>query len=132
MAAPLTWIDSHCHLDAAEFDADRDAVRAAARAVGVGLCVLPAVAVANFDTVRELAQQVLGGGYHLRVESTSDAAGGNLIERLRAVEGVTDVHAEGAGVWRVLASRDVRDAVARAMICSFCTTSGEGVWVLAQ
>mgnify|MGYP003346267116 CR=1 FL=1 len=55
MAAPLTWIDSHCHLDAAEFDADRDAVRAAARAVGVGLCVLPAVAVANFDTVRELA-----------------------------------------------------------------------------
>ena len=55
MAAPLTWIDSHCHLDAAEFDADRDAVRATARAVGVGLCVLPAVAADNFDTVRELA-----------------------------------------------------------------------------
>ena len=25
------WIDTHCHLDAAEFDADRDAVREAAR-----------------------------------------------------------------------------------------------------
>ena len=53
----MDWIDSHCHLDAAEFDADRDQVRASARAVGVGRCVLPAVEVANFDTVRQLAHQ---------------------------------------------------------------------------
>jgi TatD DNase family protein len=49
------WIDTHCHLDAPEFDADRDAVLARARAANVGLQVLPAVAVSNFDTVRELA-----------------------------------------------------------------------------
>ena len=33
------WIDSHCHLDAAEFDADRDAVVDRARAAGVDLLV---------------------------------------------------------------------------------------------
>ncbi len=49
------WIDTHCHLDAAEFDPDRQAVRARARAAGVLHCVLPAVAVANFEAVRTLA-----------------------------------------------------------------------------
>jgi TatD DNase family protein len=47
-------IDSHCHLDAAEFDADRDAV--IERAVQAGVCgiVVPAVAANNFKAVREL------------------------------------------------------------------------------
>ena len=51
------WIDSHCHLDAPEFGADRDAVRSRAAAAGVGCCVLPAVAVANFQIVGELAHR---------------------------------------------------------------------------
>jgi TatD DNase family protein len=33
--APIAWLDSHCHLDAPEFDADRAAVVAQARALGV-------------------------------------------------------------------------------------------------
>ena len=49
------WTDSHCHLDAPEFDADRDAVLARARAAGVARLVLPAVEVANFAAVRDLA-----------------------------------------------------------------------------
>ena len=49
------WIDTHCHLDAPEFDADRDAVVARARAAGVAQLVLPAVEVAHFAAVRELA-----------------------------------------------------------------------------
>ena len=49
------WIDTHCHLDAAEFDADRDAVRAQARAQGVALCVIPAVERAHWAAVAQLA-----------------------------------------------------------------------------
>lgn len=48
-------IDTHVHLDAAEFDADRDAVIAAARAAGVGGFIVPAVEVANFDRVAALS-----------------------------------------------------------------------------
>ncbi len=60
------WIDSHCHLDAAEFDADRDAVFARARAAGIRRFVLPAVQVASFDTVRHLAQ-AQGAAYALGI-----------------------------------------------------------------
>jgi len=49
-------IDSHCHLDAAEFDADRDAVASSALNAGVSTIVVPSVQRANFDTVRQLAQ----------------------------------------------------------------------------
>ena len=51
------WIDTHCHLDAAEFDPDRSAVVARARAAGVLLQVLPAVERSNLGTVRELAHE---------------------------------------------------------------------------
>ncbi len=41
-------IDTHCHLDAAEFAADRDEVAARARTVGVGVIVVPGVERAGF------------------------------------------------------------------------------------
>lgn len=52
-------VDTHCHLDAAEFDADRDAVAAAAHLAGV-LIVVPAVERANFDAVTECCRRYPG------------------------------------------------------------------------
>lgn len=60
-------IDSHCHLDAPEFDADRDQVWQRAQAAGVQKVVMPAVEVSNFDTVRLLAQQNEGVYYALGI-----------------------------------------------------------------
>jgi TatD DNase family protein len=47
-------VDSHCHLDAAEFDVDRDAVVARAVAAGVALQIVPAIAVSGFDKLKTL------------------------------------------------------------------------------
>lgn len=54
------WIDTHCHLDAAEFSVDRDAVASAALAAGVTKIVVPAVEVANFPAVKECGQRYPG------------------------------------------------------------------------
>lgn len=50
-------IDTHCHLDAADFDADRDDVVARARAADVAMIVIPAIGAWNFDSVRALAHR---------------------------------------------------------------------------
>lgn len=54
------WIDTHCHLDAPEFDADRAEVIAQARATGVSLMVVPGVTVANWPTARQAASECEG------------------------------------------------------------------------
>ena len=50
-------IDSHCHLDAPEFDADRDAVIARARAAGVNGQIIPAIAASGWPKLRALCAQ---------------------------------------------------------------------------
>ena len=63
------WIDTHCHLDAAEFGPDHVPglqQRERARELGVGLCVYPAVERAGFDSVRELAHRT-GDAYALGI-----------------------------------------------------------------
>jgi TatD DNase family protein len=78
------WIDTHCHLDAAEFGPDRDAVVARARAAGVGLLVLPAVAAGNFEAVRALAH-AHGGVYALGIHPLCvDQADDGDLDRLAA------------------------------------------------
>lgn len=53
-------IDTHCHLDAAEFDADRDEVAARARAAGVGVIVVPGVERAGFGAVLATCERYPG------------------------------------------------------------------------
>ena len=78
------WIDTHCHLDAAEFAPDREAMRAAARAAGVAHCVIPAVARFNWDAVRALAH-AWGDSYALGIHPLcTPEAGEGDIEALQA------------------------------------------------
>jgi TatD DNase family protein len=60
------WIDTHCHLDAAEFGDQALEIRASAAIKNVARCVFPAVEVANFDAVRRLAHQT-GDAYALGI-----------------------------------------------------------------
>jgi TatD DNase family protein len=53
-------IDTHCHLDAAEFDLDRDQVAAAARAAGVEMQIVPAVEKDNFTAVLDCCRRYPG------------------------------------------------------------------------
>ena len=50
-------IDTHCHLDAPEFDADRDMLVQKALAAGVDARVVPAVLPDNFPAVRACAER---------------------------------------------------------------------------
>ena len=85
------WIDTHCHLDAPEFDADRDAVVARARAALVHMLVLPAVEAAHFDRVRYLAHQH-GAAYALGIHPlyTDRAAQGDLERLAHALQAFQD------------------------------------------
>ena len=50
-------IDSHCHIDAPEFDDDREAVLARARAAGVSWIVVPAVTAAGWPKLKALTEE---------------------------------------------------------------------------
>jgi TatD DNase family protein len=62
----MHWIDTHCHLDAAEFGALAHVIRARAAIKNVAHCIYPAVHVANFEAVRQLAH-AQGDSYALGI-----------------------------------------------------------------
>ena len=61
------WIDTHCHLDAAEFGDTSGAVAGRAGAEGVSMIVIPAVERGNFDIVALLAQRHANCAYALGI-----------------------------------------------------------------
>ncbi len=61
------WIDTHCHLDAGEFGDESIAQAALAQQQGVDMIVIPAVEVATFATVAQLAASIPNGCYALGI-----------------------------------------------------------------
>ena len=56
----MELVDSHCHLDVAEFDADRDAVIARAHEAGVRRQVVPAINAAGWPGLRDACRAAPG------------------------------------------------------------------------
>ncbi|MFG3449432.1 TatD family hydrolase [Stenotrophomonas sp. NPDC047960] len=56
----MSLVDSHCHLDADEFDPDRAQVIARAQAAGVRTQLLPAVTAASWPKLRDTCQLAEG------------------------------------------------------------------------
>ena len=83
-------IDTHCHLDVAAFDADRDAVIARAVAAGVTGILVPAIRPHTWGAIRELAARHAAAGvrYALGIHPqivpalAADELAGDLTARL--------------------------------------------------
>ncbi|MFA7299677.1 MAG: TatD family hydrolase [Sideroxydans sp.] len=74
------FIDTHCHLDAAEFGGAQAGIVREARMAGVHGIVAPSVARANFDNVRALCEQYPGcaPAYGIHPMYVDDALPGDL------------------------------------------------------
>lgn len=80
----MSWIDTHCHLQAAAFAADVDTVRTAARQQGIVTCVLPAVQVSDYAPLATLAHRHGDGyavGIHPLYVPQVDAAALDVLEQ---------------------------------------------------
>ena len=53
----MEWVDTHCHLDGEEFDADREAVMQRAFETGVGKVFLPAIDLSTSRCILDLCRQ---------------------------------------------------------------------------
>jgi TatD DNase family protein len=91
-------VDSHAHIQMRQFDADRDAVIAAAFAAGVGQIVVPGTDVA---TSRIFAAV----GTHPHDASTLDAAALTALRQLAAAPGVVAIGEIGLDFYRNLSPR---------------------------
>jgi TatD DNase family protein len=116
-------IDTHCHLDVAAFDADRDAVVARATAAGVLGIVLPAIRPHTWDRVRASAQRYAAAGvrYALGIhpqivpELDPDELAGDLTARL--AEAADDARAIGeCGLDGGTAAHELQEQIFRAHV----------------
>ncbi len=65
-------------------------------------------------TVTELAQKVLGGGYHLRLRA--NGSGAACLEELRNLPGVVEVNFKAPDLYTIVATKDLRAEAARTIV----------------
>ena len=84
----MTYIDTHAHLDATEFDADRDAVLDRAQAAGVEAVICPAISADSSQAVVRLAEthQALYAAIGIQPNYCAEAAPGDWDRLLRLVD----------------------------------------------
>jgi TatD DNase family protein len=114
-------IDTHCHLDVAAFDADRDAVVARALAAGVAGILVPAIRPRTWGALRDLVRRYAGSGVrgafgiHPQIvpELDADELAGDLTARL--VDAARDACAIGeCGLDGATAAHELQDQIFRA------------------
>ena len=76
----MQFIDTHCHLDAAEFGDTQAEIARNAAAAGVTRLVIPSVACSNFEAVRKLCEQYPNccPAYGIHPMYTDDTTPGDL------------------------------------------------------
>jgi TatD DNase family protein len=105
-------VDSHCHLDQPQFDADREAVIARATESGVTHIINPGVDLQSSRAALELVQQHEGiyaaVGVHPHDAKTLDAAGLEELKILTRSSKVVAIGEIGLDYYRDLSPRDVQ------------------------
>ena len=110
----LRWLDSHCHLGASEFDADRPAVIERARAAGVDtlLAIGSGYGLERCAETLRLADETPGVfasvGVHPHDASAWDASARALVERWLGAPRVVAVGECGLDYWYERSPREVQ------------------------
>ncbi len=114
MTVDAVLVDTHCHLNLSEFDADRQSVIARARSAGVDRFVVPGIDMATSRAAVDLARSEPGVyaavGIHPHHAGDLDAAALAELHDLAASPGVVAIGEIGLDYFRYLAPANVQRA----------------------
>ncbi len=114
------WIDTHLHLDAPAFDADRDEVISRAAAAGVGLMISAGTSVEGSRRALALADRHAGVrvavGIHPEAAASADAAALAALVELARHPNVVAIGEVGLDYVRADAPREVQRQAFRAQV----------------
>jgi TatD DNase family protein len=120
VSAPLELFDTHAHLHFPDFDADRDAMLARARAAGVRRMLTIGTDAATSRAALALAEREPGvwatAGVHPHDAGETDEAALAEVERLAAEPRVVAVGEIGLDFFRNLSPRDAQERVFRRFV----------------